>query len=176
MSSSLSPGDPRRYRRRARGVVFLAGLCLISGLTGLTGTGSSVSMLRQELADVAELVWLSLYAGGGALVLVGVYWPRLPRPELELLGLWPLMGGFTINVLVVLALRGPIPDGPTMTQLTALLLAVWVAHGRTLDLEGAGADAGAAPGPGVEQERRAYDLGPRARAGARIHRDERRAP
>jgi hypothetical protein len=167
MSSSLSPSDPRHYRRRARGVVFLAGLCLVSGLAGLTGTGSSASVLGQELADVGRLVWLGLYAVGGLLVLVGVYWPELPRPELEVLGLWPLMGGFTINLLVVLAIRGPLPDGPTMTQMSALLLAIWLAHGRALDLEGA-RDVDTDP-----RDRRLYDLGPRARAGERLRDDER---
>lgn len=166
MPSSLSPNDPRHYRRRARGIVFLAGLCFASGLAGLLGTGSSASELGAELADIARVVWLGLYAGGGLLVLVGVYWPGLPRPELEGLGLWPLIGGFTINLLVVLAIRGPLPDGPTMTQMTALLLAIWLAHGRALDLE----EARNAQPP----DRRTHDLGPRARTASPGHQDERR--
>lgn len=158
MTASLTPSDPR-YRRRARGIVFLAGLCFSAGASGIVRGGDS-SLAAQELARTAELAWLALYALGGALVIIGVYWPRLARPELEVLGLWPLMGGFTINLLVVMADRGPIPDGGTMTTLAALLLAIWLTHGRVLDLE----EARDLASPQAQPDRRSHDLGPRARA------------
>lgn len=151
--SSLDPHNRREYLRRAAGVELLGGLCLLAGAVGLLNPGPlDASPLASELDRVARAVWLALYAGGGALSLAGLYWPRLPRPELEGLGLWLLIGGFSINLLGIIALYGPVPNGATLTTVAALLLCIRLAYRRLLDLERAS-----------RVDRRALDLGPRAR-------------
>ena len=158
MTGSLDPHNAREYRRRASGVELLAGLCITSGLVGLLRLDElGVSVVARQLGAVAQIVWLSLYLAGGALALAGLYWPRVPRPELEALGLWLLVGGFSINLLVLVAIRLPVPDGASLTTMSALVLAIRLAYRRVLDLERARVT-----------ERRAVDLGPRARGAARL--------
>jgi hypothetical protein len=152
--SSLDPHNRREYRRRASGIEFLGALLLIAGAYGLLAPSPlEESVLASSLSRTARIIWLSLYAGGGALVLTGLYWPKLPRPELEGLGLWLIIGGLATNVLVLFYLRGPIPDGASLTTIAALVLSGRLALRRLGDLERARIT-----------DRRQMDLGARARS------------
>ena len=76
----------------------------------------------------------------------------VPAPRARGLGLWLLLGGFTINLLILVTLYGPLPNGATLTSVAALILALRLAYRRLLDLERA-----------RMTDRRALDLGPHAR-------------
>lgn len=154
----MDPRNRRDYQRRAGGVELAGFLCLIAGVLGLANPHDlGESVLAQQLSNVAQHAWLACYAAGGALILAGLHWPRrlspnTPRPELEGLGLWLLLGGMAINLLVLLTLRGPIPDGATATTVTAIVLFMRLCYLRLLDLERARG-----------RDRRIVNLGPRAR-------------
>lgn len=134
----LDPERCKRYRRSARPIVFAAVLFALAGIQGLIAPeGLGASTVARELGRVAQTAWLFLYAFGGVVVIAGARWPRRPRPELEVLGLWPLMGGSTINLGTLLLIHGPIPNGASLTTIGLLGLAIWTLHGRVLDLEDA---------------------------------------
>lgn len=136
--SSLDPRSVVPYRRRARAILFVGVLFLSAGIGGLLNPHDvGESIVARELTSAAQTVWLALFAIGGLLVVLGIRWPGCPRPELEVLGLWPLIGGSSINLLTIVVSRGPIPPPAVMTTVVLLGLAIWTLHGRVMDLEDA---------------------------------------
>lgn len=126
-----------------RAIRFAAILFLLAGAQGLAAPDDlGGSAVASALEGSAQRVWLGLYALGGLLVVIGISAPRLPgragrrRPELEVVGLWQLIGGGAINLLVIFAIRGPLPDGASLTTVGLLFLALRMLHGRVGDLAG----------------------------------------
>lgn len=115
------------------------------------------SNIAMALEHGSRYAWVACYVAGGALVVAGIRWPRLPRPELEALGLCLLEAGLAINVLVVLAIRGPVAGGYSLLWLG---LAGWTLWRRLHNLH----HAAVAVPPGWERRLDAHDFpGPEQR-------------
>lgn len=101
----------------------------IIGLAGLIDRSLlGPSSLGQTLNGPVDDVWLTFYAIGGVLAFTGV---AALRPELETIGLYALLAAALINAAAIVANRGPIGGGVTVS---GLLLGAWVIHRRIGDL------------------------------------------
>lgn len=145
MTGSLNPRNTRDYRDRAQPFVLLGLLCLAAGIRGLLEPRQLAdSTIASSLEHTARYAWVSCYIAGGALTAAGIRWPKLPRPEVEALGLCLLEAGLAINVLVVLTIRGPVAAGFSLLWYG---LAGWTLYRRLRNLH----DAGQADVPGWER-------------------------
>jgi hypothetical protein len=133
MTESLNPHNARLYRRRARLSRSLGFACVPIALTALLdretlGTASVAYALEGPL----DTAWILAYLIGGACAFAGVEWRPYPRPEVEALGVWLLVGAMVINGLAIVATRGAVAGGVTAIGLFVL---ADVLYGRARDLD-----------------------------------------
>ena len=64
-------------------VVYLLGLCVVSGLAIVVG-GTAAGSLQAQLDPVAQYAWAGILAAGSSCTLAGMYWPADPRTGLLL--------------------------------------------------------------------------------------------
>src|SRR4051812_2365069 len=123
---SLNPHNVRRYRRRARLGLALAGVAIPTTILGLVHPAAvEHSAIGIALSGPLDTLWLIGYLLGAVLITLGILWHPVPRPELEVLGLWLFMGSTVTNALAIIAVRGPI--GGLLTGLSLFGL-VWVLY------------------------------------------------
>jgi hypothetical protein len=130
---SLDPHNAKAYRRRGRlssrlglGAIPIAAAALIDP-TRLKG-----GAIAQTLGGPLDTIWLIMYLAGGILAAAGVLWRPIPRPELEVAGVWLLIGAMLINGLAIVAVRGPVAG--LLTALGLFVIAdVLYARARDLD-------------------------------------------
>jgi hypothetical protein len=133
MTGSLDPRNARAYRRRARLSRSLGLAAIPVALVALLQrdlVGASSAAIA--LAGPLDTLWLLGYLLGGILLLAGVQWRPYPRPELEGLGVWLMIGAMLINGLAIVAVRGPIGGGLTSLGLFAVADVLY-ARARDLD-------------------------------------------
>lgn len=130
---SLDPHNARAYRRRARLSRSLGIGAIPVALTALISPATlGPSSVATALAGPLDTAWTLGYLFGGIFAAAGVVWRPFPRPELEALGLWLLIGAMVINGLAIVAIRGPVAGGLTSIGLWVLADALYA---RTRDLE-----------------------------------------
>lgn len=125
MTASLDPRNARAYRKRSTlsWALGLAGM-IVSG-AGIYNAGNlEGSAIGVALSAGFDWLWLGSYFVGSLLAFVGPQWRPCPRPELEALGLWMLVGAMLLNGLVIVALRGVVAGGITAAGLFALAFAL----------------------------------------------------
>lgn len=130
---SLDPHNAKAYRRRARLSRSLGIGAIPVALTALVDPDTlGAASVATALAGPIDTFWILGYLFGGMAAAAGVLWRPYPRPELEALGVWLLIGAMVINGLAIVALRGPIAGGVTSVGLWVL---ADVLYARARDLE-----------------------------------------
>lgn len=134
--SSLDPRNARVYRRRGRLGLGLSIAALPVTLAGLLHpayiAGSSAGT---QLTGPVDTIWLLGYFLGALLTPLGLLWRPVPRPELEVLGLWLFLGAMLTNAVAIIVSRGLVAGGITSIGLLGL---AWILKARIDDLEEAG--------------------------------------
>lgn len=133
---SLDPRNTRVYRRRGRLGLGLGAAGAPIALAGLIDHDLiAQSSAGVTLSGPVDTIWLIGYLLGAILTPVGLLWRPIPRPELEVLGLWLFLGAMLTNATAIVVTRGPVAGGLTAVGLFGLS---WVLKARIDDLEEAG--------------------------------------
>lgn len=133
MTNSLDPREARLYRRRGRLSTSLGLAAVPVSLAALIDPSKlTTSSIAVGLSGPLDTMWMIAYLLGGLCAFLGVQWRPRPRPELEALGVWLLLGAMLINGLTIVAIRGPVGGGITALGLFAIADVLWA---RTKDLE-----------------------------------------